>query len=41
MDYIRMCEVCQTKNDAKFVKEAAPLDARALNPSSRAVTQKP
>ena len=31
-DYIKTCEVCQTTNDAKFVKEAAPLHPIPVKP---------
>ncbi len=31
-EYVRTCEVCQRTNDAKFVKEAAPLHPIPVKP---------
>ena len=31
-EYVRACEVCQRTNDAKFVKEAAPLHPIPVKP---------
>ena len=31
-DYVRTCAVCQTTNDAKFIKQAAPLHPIPVKP---------